>query len=81
MVDATRYIRQLLSAQKPTIDRLASEDTDFREICDEFDVSVDAHNYRSQSQDPGAEVKASEYRALVEELYIEITRILEANQG
>ena len=76
MVDITRHIREQLSDQKDSIDLLATEDSEFLALCDDYDACADALHYWASSEEPGAKTKVGEYRDLIGALYEEITQIL-----
>jgi len=69
----------VLPDQKVSIDRLAGQDSEFLALCDDFDACVDALQYWTDSEEPGANSKVDEYRELIGALYKEITQILEKN--
>jgi hypothetical protein len=67
----------VLPDQKVSIDRLAGQDSEFLALCDDYDACVDALQYWGNSEEPGAETRAGEYRDLIGTLFEEITQILE----
>ena len=77
MVNNTHHIREQLSDQEDSIDRLAAEDGEFRAMCDDYDACVDALRYWAGSVASGAEARVGEYRDLIEGLYEEITHTLD----
>ena len=55
-----------------------AEDPEFRDICEEYDLCVNALQHWTNSKEPDAEIRVKEYRALVRELEEEVVEALTA---
>ena len=76
--DKARYIRERHLDKQRRIDLLMAEDPEFLALCEDYDACVNALRYWTQSKEPEAESRVSEYLTLIEELGEEITQALEA---
>ena len=76
MNDRARHIREIFPDQKHAIDHFAAQNSEFLVLCEDHDACVDALHYWAASQEPEAETRVNEYRALVRELQEEISQAL-----
>ena len=76
MTDEARYIRETFPDKKDTIDILVTEDSEFLTLCEDHDACVDAWWYWVKSEEPEAQTRVNEYRAVVRELQAEIAQAL-----
>ncbi|MBT8364844.1 MAG: hypothetical protein KJP23_09070 [Deltaproteobacteria bacterium] len=78
MNDKAYHIRERFPDKKHAIDLLMAEDPEFLDLCEDYDACVDALRYWGKSNEPEAETRVNEYRALVRELQEEIAQALKA---
>lgn len=71
-----RHIRERYPDKKEGIDRLMVEDPKFRNVCEDYDICVNALRYWTNSKEPEAEIRVKEYRTLVRELEEEVVEAL-----
>ena len=76
MNDKAYHIREQFSDQEYTIDLLMAGDPEFFTLCEDYEACVNALRYWTGSQEPEAETRVNEYRALVQELHEEIGQAL-----
>ncbi|CAB1075310.1 hypothetical protein JY97_04200 [Alkalispirochaeta odontotermitis] len=76
MNDKANHIREQFSDQKKTIDLLMARDPEFLAMCEDYDACISALGYWTGSQEPEAETRVKEYRALVQDLRDEIGQAL-----
>ena len=76
MNDKARHIRERFPDKKCLIDLLMAEDPEFFDLCEDYDVCVDALRYWSTSKKPEAQTRVNEYRILIRDLRDEIAQIL-----
>ena len=74
MNDKACHIRERFPDKNHAIDLLIAEDPEFRTICEDYDVCINALKYWTQSKEPEAETRVNEYRTLVQELEEEVTQ-------
>ena len=77
MNDKVHHIRKRFHEKKDSIDRLLEKNSEFRALCEDYNVCVKAFAYWTKSQDPEAETRRKEYRTLIRELEEEVTQTLE----
>ena len=70
------YIREQFPDRKHTIDLLMAKDPDFLEMCEDYDVCVNALQHWIKSKEPEAKTRVDEYRTIVQELQEEIHQAL-----
>ncbi len=78
MNDKANRIRERFPDKKHSIDLLMTKDPEFLDLCEDYDVCVNALRYWTMSKDPEAEIRVNEYRALIQELEDEINQTLVA---
>ena len=61
-----------------TLTLLMAENPEFLAVCEDYEACVEALRYWAQSNEPEAEARTQEYRALVQELEAEIIQAVEA---
>ena len=61
-----------------TLTVLMAEIPEFLAVCEDYEACVEALRYWAQSNEPEAEARTQEYRALVQELEAEIIQAVEA---
>lgn len=61
-----------------TLTVLMAENPEFLAVCEDYEACVEALRYWAQSNEPEAEARTQEYRALVQELEAEIIQAVEA---
>lgn len=76
MDSRTHHIRDHFADKKHILDLLMAEDPDFHTMCEDYNTCVNALQYWSKSNDPVAQDRVHEYRALVCELQEEIRQII-----
>ncbi len=76
MNDKAYYIRERFPDRSDTISLLASKDPEFRAVCEDYDVCINALRYWNQSETPEADSRVDEYRNLIRELEGEIMQAL-----
>ena len=59
-----------------SIDRLLAEDPDFQDLCEDYDICLNALQYWTTSGKPEAKTRVKEYRALAKEFEEEIHQFL-----
>ena len=74
--DMAHYIRERFPDKQHTIDLRMAEDPEFFDLCEDHDACVKALRYWANSEEPEAETRVKEYRALVRELRQEIIQVL-----
>ncbi len=74
--DKANHIREQFSDQEHNIDLLMAEDPEFFALCEDYEICINALGYWAGSQEPEAETRVKEYRALVQELQEEIGQAL-----
>ena len=72
------HIRKRFPNESEAIARVMAEDSDFRDICEDFRDCMNALQYWSHSDEPEAETRVNQYRALIDELEKEIVEALRA---
>ena len=76
MNDKARHIGERFPDKKHTINLLMAEDSEFRDLCEDYDACVDALRYWTKSKAPEAETRVTEYHGLIQELEDEINQAL-----
>ena len=62
------------------IDQASAKDPDFRSLCEDYTACVDALRHWTESREPEAQARVTEYRTIIDELEDEIKQILEKTQ-
>ena len=78
MNEMAHHIRERFPDKKQSIDRLMPEDPDFADLCEDYDVCVNALRYWSKSNEPEADIRVNEYRTLAQQIEDEVTECLTA---
>ena len=78
MVDKARYVRKRFPRKNSEIDLLLAEDSEFGDICEDYNSCINSLRYWAKSKEPEAEIRVSEYRTLVRELEEEMAEALDA---
>jgi hypothetical protein len=83
MTPGTEKVLQLFSDRAFLISQLARSNPAFLSLCEEFDLAVDALQQLESrpSQGPADLMRVAEYRALVEELKVDLLRRLQAAEA
>lgn len=76
MKDKTHHLKERFPDDETTIDSLMVKDPGFRTICEDYDVCINALRHWSNSNEPEAGIRISEYSTLAEELEKEAAQIL-----
>jgi uncharacterized protein YdcH (DUF465 family) len=74
------HIRERFPEKKHDIDRLLAKDPEFLDLCEDYDVCVDALQYWAKSKLPEAKTRVNEYRTIFRELKEEIMQALIAKK-
>ena len=74
----TRHIRERFPDKKQSINRLLAEDPELVDLCEDYDLCVNALQHWSKSEDPEAETRVNEYRTIAQELEEEVVEALRA---
>jgi hypothetical protein len=80
MNDKARHIKKKFPNQNNMIDCLLAEDPEFLDLCEDYNACVNALRYWSDSSDPEAETRVTEYRTLIRELEDDITHVIRINE-
>ena len=70
------HIRERFPDKKQSIDRLLAEDPEFADLCEDYDVCVNALRYWSKSEAPEAEIRVNEYSTLAQQIEEEVIECL-----
>ena len=76
MNDKTLHVLKRFSGQKDTLVRLMIEDSEFYQLCQDYEDCVNASQYWSASNEPVSKARLDEYRALDSELEEEILQAM-----
>ena len=76
MNDKTLHVLKRFSGQKNTLVRLMIEDSEFYQLCQDYEDCVNALRYWTSSRTTEAKARIEEYRALVRELEEEILQTM-----
>lgn len=74
---------QLFPDETYLVMRLARSSEEFRSLCEEYDLAVDAlHQLEGRENQMAADlIRVAEYRALIEELKVDLLRQLQASKS
>ena len=76
MENQPHYIRERFPDQKPRIDFLMANDSEFLALIEDYDICITALRYWAGSDEPEAESRVIEYHTLIAELEQEISQYL-----
>ena len=76
MNDKTLHVLNRFSSQKDTLVRLMIDDSEFYQLCQDYEDCVNALQYWSTSKEPVSKARIDEYRTLVRELEEEILQAM-----
>ena len=76
MTDTGYHIRERFPEKVSDLSTLMAEDPAFFDLCEDYDVCMDALQYWTQSEVPEARDRVDEYRHIARELENEIARAL-----
>jgi crotonobetainyl-CoA:carnitine CoA-transferase CaiB-like acyl-CoA transferase len=80
MNDKAYHIRERFPDKSDNIALLLVMDLEFRTMCEDYDVCINALRYWDRSEAPEADARVDEYRYLIRELEEEIMQALAALQ-
>ena len=73
-------IRERFPDKIQIIDQLMAEDPGFRDICEDYDICVNALEHWTNSTEPEAEIRVNEYRTLAQQIEDEVIECLIAKK-
>ena len=78
MNDIAHHIKERFPDKKESIDRLMTEDPEFLNLCEDYDLCINALQHWTESREPEAEIRVNEYRTIAQELEEEVVEALTA---
>ena len=76
MNEMAHHIRERFPDKNQSIDLLMSKDPEFADLCEDYDVCVNALRYWFKSKEPEAEIRVNEYRTLAQQIEDEVIKCL-----
>ena len=76
MKDPTRHVLKQFSDNSHDLSLLMAEDPGFLDLCEDYDVCVNALRYWVRSKESEAKDRVDEYRIIARELEEEITQAI-----